>query len=324
MKKKPPEAVLLNSQGDTVEGIHRFSHEAMATTFEILIQHEEYEYARQASLEAFIEVDRIEQELSRFVENSDISRVNAAKPGVPVPVGPETFECLKIACRLYEETNHAFDITVGRLFACLLDDNKMPRMVSKDELEIALSRTGVNLLKLNEEWLTVQVAVEGVWVDPGGIGKGFALDKIGELLRDWSIDRAMIHGGYSSVLALDAPEGMAGWPVTFSNPLNRREAIVRVVLENAAVSGSGVDYGMHIIDPRKAKPVAGKVASWSCAGDGAGSDALSTAFMVMSGEEIEEFCEKHTGDRGLVLDVVKGKNEVVENFYGLWRDEEKV
>lgn len=321
MKNKPPEVVLVNSLGDTIEGIHRFSHEAMATTFEILIQHEEYEYAREASLEAFIEIDRIEQELSRFVENSDISRLNAAKPGKPVQVGPETMECLKIACRLYEETNHAFDITVGRLFACLLDANKMPRMVSKDELKIALSKTGTNLLKLDEEWLTVQVAVEGVWVDPGGIGKGFALDKIGELLREWSIGRAMIHGGYSSVLALDAPEGLDGWPVTFSNPLDRREAIVRLVLENAAVSGSGVDYGMHIIDPRLAKPVAGKVAAWACAPDGATSDGLSTAFMVMSGEEIGDFCKGHPGVRGITA---KKEKEVEFSFYGVWLDEERV
>jgi thiamine biosynthesis lipoprotein len=242
-----------------------------------------------------------------------------------VQVGPETFECLKIACRLFEETNHAFDITVGSLFACLLDENKMPRMVSKDEVEIALSKTGANLLELDEEWLTVKVAVEGVRIDSGGIGKGFALDKIGQLLREWSIDRAMIHGGYSSVLALDAPEGMEGWPITFSNPLDRREAIVRLVLENKAVSGSGVDQGMHIIDPRKAKPVVGKVASWSCAGDAATSDGLSTAFMVMSDEEIRGYCEAHLGVKGLVVDkATLGVNKAKYSFYGEWLDEERL
>ena len=144
MKKKPPEVYLVNSLGDSVKGIHRFSHEAMATIFEILIQHDEYDYARQAALEAFNEIDRIEQEFSRFVENSDISRLNSCLPGQPVQVGPETMECLKIACELYKDTNHAFDITIGSLFALLLDKDKKPRFVSAVQLAEARKRTGVN------------------------------------------------------------------------------------------------------------------------------------------------------------------------------------
>ncbi|MCD6394788.1 MAG: TIGR03663 family protein, partial [Planctomycetes bacterium] len=286
MEKEPPEVVLVNSQGDAIEGICRFSHEAMATTFEVLIQHDDREYARQAALEAFNEIDRIEQELSSFVENSDIGRINTAVVNKPVNVGLETFACLEIACRLCAETYGAFDVTIGSLFECLLDANKQPRAVDQLRLAAARSRTGSHLLKLDGKMHTVSVSAVGVKVDLGGIGKGFAVDKVARLLREWSIDKAMIHGGYSTVLAMEAPADSAGWPITFSNPLDRKETIARLMIENEAVSGSGLEQGVHIIDPRQAKPVAGKLASWSSARDAATADALSTAFMVMSPEEI--------------------------------------
>ncbi|RKY06758.1 MAG: hypothetical protein DRP66_08185, partial [Planctomycetota bacterium] len=280
MEKEPPEVVLVNSQGDAIEGICRFSHEAMATTFEVLIQHDDRAYARQAAMEAFGEIDRIEQELSSFVENSDIGRINTAVVNKPVNVGLETFECLQIACRLCAETYGAFDVTTGSLFECLLDEDKQPRTVDQLRLAAARSRTGSHLLKLDGVLHTVSVSAVGVKVDLGGIGKGFAVDKVAALLRRWSIDRAMIHGGYSTVLAMEAPADSAGWPITFSNPLDRKETIAKLTIQNEAVSGSGLEQGAHIIDPRRAKPVAGKIASWSSARDAATADALSTAFMV--------------------------------------------
>jgi thiamine biosynthesis lipoprotein len=319
MKKKPDEVYLVNSHGESVKGVHRFSHEAMATTFEILIQHDEYDYARAASLEAFNEIDRIEQEFSRFVENSDISRLNACLAGEPVQVGPETMECLEIACRLYEDTNHVFDITIGSLFAILLDKDKKPREVSAEEIAEALGRTGADLLELDAEWLTVKVAVEGVSIDLGGVGKGFTIDKIAKLLREWSIDRAMLHGGYSSVLALDAPTGGEGWPVTFSNPLNPKETVVKLFLANVSVSGSGLGEGMHIIDPRTAKPVIDRVASWSYAANAATTDGLSTAFMIMSAEEIKDYCKKHKNARAIVVEQVSADSDKIKlTSYGPW------
>ena len=325
MEKEPSEAVLVNSQGDAIEGVCRFSHEAMATTFEVLIQHDDREYARQAALEAFGEIDRIEQELSSFVENSDIGRINTAVVNKPVNVGLETFECMQIACRLCAETYGAFDVTIGSLYECLLDENKQPRMVDQLRLAAARSRTGSHLLKLDGELHTVSVLAVGVKVDLGGIGKGFAVDKVAGLLREWIIDRAMIHGGYSTVLAMGAPADSAGWPITFSNPLDRKETIVRLQLQNEAVSGSGLEQGVHIIDPRQAKPVAGKLASWSSARDAATADALSTAFMVMSPEEITRYCAEHAGTRAMVVAAAEGEADHLRILsYGAWREGELV
>lgn len=301
MSDKTPEVFLVNSHGEAVEGIHRFSHDAMATIYEVLIQHEDVRYCRQAAHEMFAEIDRIEQELSRYIANSDIGRINAATPGEPVQVGLEAFECLKTACRLYEETGGVFDVTIGSLFGVLLDEKKRPRTPDEVELAAALARTGVHLLSLDENLYTVTVAVAGVQVDLGGIGKGFTVDRLGGMLREWGLNRAMVHGGCSSVLALDAPEGADGWPVTFSDPRNYTQTLVRMSLANEAVNGSGRGSG-HIIDPRTAKPVLGRLASWACTRDAATGDGLSTAFMIMSAEEIRQFCATHKDVRALVIE----------------------
>ena len=178
-------------------------------------------------------------------------------------------------------------------------------------------------MKLDGEMHTVSVSAVGVKVDLGGIGKGFAVDKVAGLLREWSIDRAMIHGGYSTVLAMEAPADSAGWPITFSNPLDRKETIARLTIENEAVSGSGLEQGVHIIDPRQAKPVAGKLASWSSARDAATADALSTAFMVMSPEEITRYCAGHADARALVVAAADGEAAGIQMLsYGAWREGE--
>ena len=93
---------------------YSFSHDAMATFNRITVCHTDERYARQASLEAFAEIDRIEAVLSRFIPGSDICRLNAAAPGDTIPVTPETWQCLRIAEEIRQATSGAFDVTIGR------------------------------------------------------------------------------------------------------------------------------------------------------------------------------------------------------------------
>jgi thiamine biosynthesis lipoprotein len=272
--------------------MRRFAHEAMATTFEVIVVEEDAEYARQAAKAAFDEVDRLEKELSRYIENSDISRINSVAAGEPVVVGLDSFACLRLGVDLYHETHGLFDITIGSLLGCWRDDDGEPRTPTDDEISVALSLTGADKIHLYESEHAVVLATAPLLIDLGGIGKGYAVDSMAQLLRDWSIDTALIHGGYSSVLALDAPPGMDGWPLTFTHPQSR-QVIARLCLCNRAVSGSGVQKGGHIINPKTAKPVKARVAAWSSTPDAGTGDALSTTFMMMSLEQIEGFCRKY-------------------------------
>ncbi len=279
----------------------RFSHQAMATTFEILIVHDDEHYARQAAAAAFDEVDRLEDELSRFRENTDITRINNLPAHQPLQVGLDVFECLQASAKMYSQTDGAFDVTVGSLVKCWRAEDGSPHTPSPQELERARLRTGTNLLELDEQEHTVQLSTSPVQVDLGGIGKGYAVDRVAALLGEWSIETALISGGYSSVLAMEAPAGTKGWPLTLSDPADHQHVLARPHLRAASLSGSGVQKGGHIINPRTGRPVQGRRAAWSSAPDATTADALSTAFMIMDLEEIKRYCSLHADVLALVI-----------------------
>lgn len=304
----------------------RFSHEAMATTFVVIIVHEDEHYARQAAAAAFEEVDRLEGELSRFIENSDISRINNLPANQPLLLGLDAFECLKISVQMYAETNGAFDITIGSLLRCWRDEQGNPRTPSGEELNFARLHTGSNLIQLNEREHTIRLATSPVLIDLGGIGKGYAVDRVAELLREWSIETALISGGYSSVLALEAPPGTKGWPLTLSDPADHRRILARPHLRAGALGGSGVQKGGHIISPRTGRPVEGKRAAWSAAPNATTADALSTAFMIMDTDEIRQYCLLHPNRRAMVILLEQDEKTQEEKIlqFGPWQEDELI
>ena len=254
-------------------GSHRFSHAAMATVFEVHCVHADARYAAQATQAAFDLVDRLEQQLSRFIENSDISRVNHLAAGQAARVSPWTMECLQIAWHVYGLTGGAFDASIG---------------------------SGLGRLELDPDEFTVRARDGGASLDLGGIGKGYAVDRLAEVLEEWEISHALVHGGYSSVLALEPPVERSGWALTLSAPGNGR-ILARVSARHRAFSASGVRKGDHILDPRTGLPVLGRTAAWVAVPweDGGSSaavaDALSTAFMIQPEEEIADLCRKCPG-----------------------------
>lgn len=131
-------------------------------------------------------------------------------------------------------------------------------------------------------------------IDLGGIGKGYALDRAAEILREWSIESALIHSGGSTALAIGAPPGEKGWPIGVGGDHESLGAVGRILLGSGAVSGSGTEQqGAHIIDPRTGCPVTGNRSAWARCSCAAEADALSTAFMIMAPPEIEAFCAAH-------------------------------
>lgn len=321
MTQPEPGTCFINGDWDSISGIHRFCHEAMATTFEVMILHEDSRYAQQAARAAFDELERLEAELSRFIENSDISRINNLAANQPLRIGLDAFGCLQLSVKINAETNGAFDITVG-------SRHSKPRI--ENPTRQGRGPAGVPI-KLDESQHTVELLTSQVQIDLGGIGKGFAVDRMAELLREWSIDVALISGGYSSVLALNAPPDtirrvasqQEGWPVTLSNPHNRKQTLARLYLQGRAVGASGLQKGLHIIDPRTARPAKGKIAAWACATDAATVDALSTAFMVMSPDEIGKYCSHHPDVQAMVI--LQGEEKELQKGqilrFGRWEED---
>ena len=316
---KPQGEQVVDCGSRTIQDSHHFAHEAMATVFEIYITDDDETYARQGAQAAFAEVDRLELEMSRFISNSDISRLNDAVSGETVDLGMDVFECLSRARDMYDKTNGAFDISVGALYSCWLNDDRTLRQPSDEELARACELTGLDHLKLNEEDFSAEVLTEGVQFDLGGIGKGYAAEKMAEILREWSLRQALVLAGASSVLSVSVPEGMTGWPIKLRHPDNHEDVLARFELTEGAISGSGNQKGQHIIDVRSVEgvPVKGRLATWAMAPDAAAADALSTAFMMLSAEEIDHYCLANPGTAAIILPYEgseKFSRQVIQSF----------
>ncbi len=308
--------------------IHRLSHRAMGTSFDIFVAGRELSYAQAAAEEAFGELDRLEQELSRFNPASDVSQINRLARGQSVAVGHATIECLRTAARIHAETGGAFDATIGRLTACWKTRSGGARTPTGDDLDPfwgdALSRTGMNLLEIDESRHAVGVKADGVRIDLGGIGKGYALEQMAAILRDWDIESALVSSGGSTVLALGVPTssdspaaGRRGWKVSLGDASAPVGIIGSVRIRGRALSGSAAPPDdRHIIDPRTGRPVTDKLGAWAAAPSAAVADALSTAFMVMSPDEVEAYCKKHRDVSAILTTVEPGGRHVHQ--FGKW------
>ena len=273
-------------------GVRRFSHEAMATVFEVHTPHPDPRYAAQAAQAAFDLVDRLERELSRFLPNSDISRVNQLTPGGHARVSPSAMECLVIARHLFDLTGGAFDVSIG---------------------------TGLSSLELDPEDCLIRATSGVVRIDLGGIGKGYAVDVMADLLEEWGLETALVHGGFSSVLALEPPDGSDGWPLTLSDPVTPSRVLANLSARQTALGASGRRKGDHIVNPRTREPARGRRAAWvavprpKTAGsesqrDGwpriapaAVADALTTALLLLSPGDIDALCGRSPGVEAWVL-----------------------
>lgn len=249
--------------------VHR--HEAMATTFEITIAGQEEAYARQAARAAFRELDRLEGELSRFVESSDIARASRLEAGGAIVIGEDAMECLLIAAEIAQETGRAFDPAYGSERGPDLADDA-PAFTLDPPAHMLTARA--SRLRL----------------DLGAVGKGYALDRLAGVLGDWGVDSACLNSGGSTALALDGPPSRAGWPVGLGEGDARRE----LALARNALSGSGIAVkGSHLIDPRTQGTAARALRAWASSPSAAVADALSTAFFVMGDAEVAAFCTSH-------------------------------
>src|SRR5947207_192503 len=149
---------------------------AMATRFELLLPGEDHSRLRAAGEEALDEIERLEAQLSFYRPSSEISELNARAAREPVAVDPRLFRLLQRAQALSEATEGAFDITVAPLMRCWGFVGGAGRLPEAGELEAARAVVGMHRVELDEDSFTVRFTDEGVMLDLGAIGKGYALE----------------------------------------------------------------------------------------------------------------------------------------------------
>jgi thiamine biosynthesis lipoprotein len=165
---------------------------------------------------------------------------------------------------------------------------------------------------LDEEVQTVSFAVPGVRLDPGGIGKGFALDRAVGLLHDSGVRMALLHGGTSTVVGVGTPPGSPdGWPVAVQHPRMPDARIITAYLRDAALSVSAIHgksfwaqgrrFG-HVLDPRTGRPVENPLLAAVTAPSATETDALSTALLVLGASGMERLRARFPGASFLVAE----------------------
>lgn len=276
-------------------------------------------------------VHEIESWLSVYKPGSEISRVNRDAATRPVHVGRSLFELLQTAKTLFDQTDGAFDIAAGAQIKLWRACRVEKRVPTKKEIEDVLSMSGTHHLTLDETTTSVSCDKAGVLLDPGAIGKGFALDEARAWLEksEAGPNEFLVHGGQSSLVARGGNNGQPGWPVGIGNPLFTKKRLGTVLLCDQAMSTSGSNiqffrhagqrYG-HILNPRTAMPVDGMLSVTVFADSAAIADALSTAFFVLGVENAKKCCDNLPGVGAILIPFPTKGNRVSPTVVGIPSD----
>jgi thiamine biosynthesis lipoprotein len=270
---------------------------------------------RAAGEEALAEVERLDQQLSLYQPTSEIARLNADAAHEWVRVTPALFELLQHAQKLSRETGGAFDITVAPLIRCwgfMGGGGHLPQPAAVEE---AKAKVGMHLVELDEQNFSVHFARDGVMLDLGAIGKGYAIDRAADRLREAGVTSAILHGGTSTVYAIGTPPETEAWKVAIEypaeNPADQPPVLAMITLNNEALSVSavwgksfqsgGATYG-HVIDPRSGQPVTGAALAAVALPSATETDALSTALLTLGARGLGQITGLRSGIRNLVVE----------------------
>ncbi len=249
-----------------------FTHEAMNTTFYLRICEGAEATARDMARECCDHLDLLESRLSRFIDDSDVSRINCMQPGQTLYLNELTHQCLLAALDAYARTGGLFDITLGSRIKHRKSGDSGP----------APPLTGQ--LTIHPDVPAVTCGAPGREIDLGGIGKGFALDQLRLLLLDWGAEGGLLTAGASSMLAF----GPQAWPVELTGDTDSE----RIALSDQSLSASGTSIqGSHIIHPggEIVMPAEPCRRVWVTAPTATLAEIWSTALMLLEPGAIPDF-----------------------------------
>jgi len=318
--------------------LEQYSKTAMACQFELIFNLHQYRQSSLATMQAFQLIDELEDQLTIYRDHSEVSRLNRLPAGQAMKIEAGLMDLLSLAKQLHRDTGGAFDVTAGPLSELWGFENRQGALPGEEQIATTLRKVNSALLKLEPSSCSATRLTEELKVNLGGIGKGYALDRVASLFRGRSVLDFAIHGGQSSVLAVgdsgadlqtvpacnavdDAssvapPWRGSGWKVGITHPAAAEVRLGEITLRNQALGTSGTArqgffhkgkrYG-HVIDPRTGWPTNHFLATTVVSPSAAVSDALATAFYVMPFDEVVEFCDQHPEVKAVLIESA-GKN----------------
>jgi thiamine biosynthesis lipoprotein len=280
------------------------SRDAMACRFEVVFNAGEVPDATAIAVDCLDLVDEIENRITVYRDTSELACLNATAADGWRSVEADLFSLLLLARDLHERTGGAFDMAAGSLVRTWGFLRRQGRTPTAEELAKARASAGMQWVELDTAGSRVRFTRPGVELNPGAIGKGWAIDRVMERLRDSGVTSGLVHGGASSVRAIGAQgigaqgigaqgiaqPGRRAWPVGVRHPLRPGRRLATVQLDDRALgtSGSGTQFFIErgrrlgpILDPRTGVPAEGVLSATVVAPTAAEADSLSTALYVL-------------------------------------------
>lgn len=259
-----------------------FTQVRMGVDARIIVYAPDEARAVRACRAAYTRISELEQMMSDYRADSELNWLCQQAVGRWVKVSPELFYVLWRGQKLAQQTEGAFDMTVGALVRLWREARRTGKLPDEATLRAAKARSGYRLLELSVRRRAVRLKTAGMQLDLGGIAKGYACDNALRVLRRYGVARALIQMG-GDIVAGDAPPGEQGWRIELAEGGT-------ATLRNAALSTSGsteqyveidgVRYA-HIIDPRTGLGLTRLVLARVRARDGITADSLATAAAVL-------------------------------------------
>lgn len=240
--------------------------DAMGSTYSVVVYGDDEARLRAAVEDASEEARRLDHLLSNYIPASEWSQVNREASSKPVRISTELFQLLRACVEYSRESDGAFDITVGPLMKVWGFYKGTGHLPHRAEVRGALAHVGWQNIVLDPTNNTVRFANNGVEIDPGGIGKGYAVDKMVAILKEDGVTSALVSASGSSIYGLGAPPNEPGWKIKIRDPKDASKTAAEVTLCNMSLSTSG-NYEKfffaegklysHIMDPRTGYPSEG-------------------------------------------------------------------
>ena len=249
-------------------------------------------------------LERINAQMSTYLEDSELSLFNASRSTEWQPVSQALYQVLASARKVSELSHGAFDVTVGPLVNLWGFGPDPMTFTAPDPqlIEQKRKQIGYKLLSLRAEPVAVKKTIPELYIDLSSIAKGYAVDRIGELLEAHDIGDYLVEIGGEIRLRGHNLSGKP-WRIAIEKPTPEQRMIQKIVpITNVAMATSG-DYRnffevegvrfSHTIDPRTGRPITHKLASVTVLRETTmEADALATAFMVLGPREAPKLAER--------------------------------
>jgi thiamine biosynthesis lipoprotein len=282
-------------------------HYQMGTLLEFRVWHSDPEVAQRVIRESVREVHRLEEILSSYDPESAVSRFNENAGEGRMAIAPELFEILQISRRWSQITKGYFDVTVGPLLKLWRRSAEQGHLPGARELTQTAARVGYSKLSLYADG-TAALMRHGMAIDLGGIGKGYAVDRIAARFKAAGMNSALISFGTSSICAIGAPPGAKGWAIGIEGPDGKVRRTIH--LSDSALSTSGgmgrfwtirnKGYG-HVINPKTGLPVTEARVATVISESATAAEALSKP-LVLVGTQAFAFVEHFPQTRAVLVD----------------------